>query len=175
MIKNVVNYSIRFPVYLNARKAMVAWKEQRFNEADVADQQLQQQRHLAQDKHAPALNFAESWLCGAVAGAASCLFSHPSDVVKAQMMSLDAHKFRGSNLACLQSVWRDGGLRGLYTGELCFVFCLFFLLFLAADFFTKLFSGTVGWCCTGFCVDQRATDYFAVPSRIYTACHTSVH
>ena len=113
MIKNVVNYSIRFPVYLNARKAMVAWKEQKF-EADVANRK----QHLDQATHAPALNFAESWLCGAVAGAASCLFSHPSDVVKAQMMSLDAHKFRGSNLACLQSVWRGGGLRGLYTGEL---------------------------------------------------------
>ena len=63
------------------------------------------------------LNMLESWACGAVAGGASCLFSHPMDVVKAQMMSLDAAQFRGSNVACIQNVYRLGGLQAFYTGR----------------------------------------------------------
>ena len=49
-------------------------------------------------------------------GGASCIFSHPFDVVKARMMALDAHQFNGSNVACVRSVWQHGGITAFYTG-----------------------------------------------------------
>jgi len=102
ILKNVVNYAIRFPLYLNIKKAMLDSKAKQKPLSEQGDVEL---------------NFLEAWLCGAIAGGASCVFSHPLDVVKAQMMSLDAHKFQGSNIACLRSTLQHGGVQALYTGK----------------------------------------------------------
>lgn len=107
--KNVVNYSIRFPVYLNARKTLLARKVERERASRGGGE-------LPATAEAIKLDFVETLACGAAAGAASCAFSHPVDVVKAQMMSLHAHKFNGSSLACLRWLWETQRFRGIYAG-----------------------------------------------------------
>ena len=61
------------------------------------------------------LRFVENLLCGAVAGGVSAVVTHPTDVVKANLMRLDSGKF-ASTWSCILHIWKSHGLKGFYNG-----------------------------------------------------------
>ena len=77
-------------------------------------------------------------LAGGVAGAVSAVASQPIDVVRANVMGLDAGRY-SSSLACAAAIVRGGGLAALFLGvgpRVCRVFVeegLKFSLFEAAE------------------------------------------
>ena len=70
------------------------------------------------------LTSMQSMLCGGTAGAISAVVTQPIDTVKANMMGLDAAKFK-SSLSCAAELVRAGGFRALMNGvgpRVCRVF-----------------------------------------------------
>ena len=55
------------------------------------------------------------FLAGGVAGAASVMGNNPIDVIKTNMQSLDAQKFKGP-MDCASHIYRTEGVRGFYKG-----------------------------------------------------------
>ena len=53
--------------------------------------------------------------CGSLAGATSAVVSHPVDVVKAQMMGLNAGRFNGA-MHCAKSIFKESGFSAFYVG-----------------------------------------------------------
>ncbi|EOD13998.1 mitochondrial citrate carrier [Emiliania huxleyi CCMP1516] len=80
----------------------------------------------------------ESLVAGGTAGGVSAVLSQPIDVVRANMMSLDARRY-SSSLACARAILRSGGLPGLFLGvgpricRVCVEESLKFTLFEAAE------------------------------------------
>lgn len=58
----------------------------------------------------------ESLAAGAAAGAVSVYVTHPLDVVKTRMMSLDAPRLYSSSLQCARMTVAEGGFAALYRG-----------------------------------------------------------
>ena len=58
---------------------------------------------------------AETMAAGGVAGAASAVVSQPIDVVRANMMGLDAKRY-ASSAACTAAILRGGGVGALFLG-----------------------------------------------------------
>ena len=52
---------------------------------------------------------------GGIAGAISAVVSQPIDVVRANMMGLDAMRYT-SSLQCTQAIFRSGGVGALFLG-----------------------------------------------------------
>jgi hypothetical protein len=77
-------------------------------------------------------------VAGGTAGGVSAVLSQPIDVVRANMMSLDARRY-SSSLACARAILRSGGLPGLFLGvgpricRVCVEESLKFTLFEAAE------------------------------------------
>ena len=62
------------------------------------------------------LNVSENMACGGVAGAASVIVSHPIDTVKSNLQSIGAAtRYRG-NLDCIQQIFKEQGIPGLFKG-----------------------------------------------------------
>ena len=61
------------------------------------------------------LSPAESAILGGVAGCISALFTQPMDVLRTQMMTNGA-AYGNSMATCLQSVFQQHGVRGIYKG-----------------------------------------------------------
>ena len=57
----------------------------------------------------------ETMSAGGLAGAISAVVSQPIDVVRANMMGLDAKRY-SSSLQCALAIWRDGGIGALFLG-----------------------------------------------------------
>jgi solute carrier family 25 citrate transporter 1 len=95
-----LNYAIRFPVYHGLKRRIEA---QRAGQSGKGVGRLQPHETLA---------------CGAASGFVSACVSHPLDVVKANMMGLNASRFGGCSRACLRSILARDGVRGLYQGLL---------------------------------------------------------
>jgi len=62
-----------------------------------------------------ALNPLETMVAGGLAGALSAVVSQPIDVVRANMMGLDAKRY-STSLHCGLAIFRGGGVRALFLG-----------------------------------------------------------
>jgi solute carrier family 25 S-adenosylmethionine transporter 26 len=62
------------------------------------------------------LSPAESAILGGIAGCLSTVLTQPMDVLRTQMMTNSA-AYGNSMLTCLQSIFHQHGLRGIYTGN----------------------------------------------------------
>ena len=92
-IKNSINQAIRFPTFY--------WLSSKVKD-----------RKKGKDP-----NLLEMMLCGGAAGMISCVFSHPVDVIKTNMMGLRNKEFRNS-FDCAQKILQRHGLFGFYAGLL---------------------------------------------------------
>lgn len=100
VIKNSLNMMIRFPGFHYLAGVRLATKKQNASNKDLATIKL---------------NSLEMMLCGGIAGAVSAVASHPIDVVKANMMGLNASRF-GSPINTATIVFKETGYRGFYVG-----------------------------------------------------------
>ncbi|VDM85860.1 unnamed protein product [Strongylus vulgaris] len=70
-------------------------------------------RSMSKDGKMESLTGPQLLFAGGAAGMLSWLFNYPSDVVKTRFQANDNYK---SYLHCIQSTYREGGMRMFYTG-----------------------------------------------------------
>lgn len=112
LFKNCLNQSIRFPGFFFLSKAYC------------------EQKGITRDH----MQVFPLLACGALAGGASAVVSHPVDVVKAQMMGLHAGRYRNS-MHCARLVLQESGPLAFFVGlgprltRVCIEVALLFSLF----------------------------------------------
>jgi solute carrier family 25 citrate transporter 1 len=131
VIKNSMNMMIRFPGFHYLSTTRIAQKRQAKDcDDDGGTNDLS------------SLNAIELMLCGGVAGAVSAVASHPVDVVKANMMGLNAAKY-GTPTRAATVIWKEYGFQGFYVGlspRITRVFIEVGMLFTIFEKITKMFE-----------------------------------
>jgi len=95
MMKQSTNQTIRFLVYTEITTNLA-----KSNGTSVAN-----------------LPFYQTFLAGAVAGAASVFGNTPIDVVKTRMQGLEAHKYKGT-IDCFLKIAKNEGIFAFYKGTI---------------------------------------------------------
>jgi solute carrier family 25 citrate transporter 1 len=105
VIKNSLNMSIRFPGfhYLKTKRLEAKMKK------NISVINNNGKSCL------PTLSAMELMTCGGIAGAISSIITHPIDVVKANMMGLNASKYGNPANAAIV-LFRDSGWKGFFVG-----------------------------------------------------------